>query len=104
VRGETGEEIAGHGIVDEGKIVELNKEVMKAHLNTVELNKVEETLLNELLDVEVDRMWKVGRYERKADRAGSNRRLPRKAGEVSLKVLKLRRILVFEKAIIESYM
>jgi hypothetical protein len=38
VRGETGEEIAGHGIVDEGKIVELNKEVMKAHLNTVELN------------------------------------------------------------------
>jgi hypothetical protein len=39
-----------------GKIVELNEEVIKAHLNTVVLSTVEETL-NALLDAEADRLW-----------------------------------------------
>jgi transposase-like protein len=51
-----------------GKIVELNEEVIKAHLNKVVLNTVEETL-NALLDAEADRLCKAKRYERKADRA-----------------------------------
>jgi transposase-like protein len=89
-----------------GKIVELNEAVIKEHLNTVVLGTVEETL-NLLLDAEADRLCKAGRYERteeRADtRAGSYRRkLQTKAGEVSLKVPKLR-TLPFETAIIERY-
>jgi transposase-like protein len=89
-----------------GKIVELNEEVIKAHLNTVVLNTVEETL-NALLDAEADRLCKAGRYERKEERADTRagsyrRRLQTKAGEVSLKVPKLR-TLPFETAIIERY-
>jgi putative transposase len=89
-----------------GKIVELNEAVIKEHLNTVVLSTVEETL-NLLLDAEADRLCKAGRYERteeRADtRAGSYRRkLQTKAGEVSLKVPKLR-TLPFETAIIERY-
>jgi transposase-like protein len=89
-----------------GKIVELNEEVIKAHLNKVVLNTVEETL-NALLDAEADRLCKAKRYERKADRADTRagsyrRRLQTKAGEVSLKVPKLR-TLPFETAIIERY-
>jgi len=41
-----------------GKIVELNKEAIKAHLNTVVWSTVEETL-NALLDAEADRLCKV---------------------------------------------
>jgi transposase-like protein len=92
--------------VASGKIVELNEAVIKEHLNTVVLGTVEETL-NLLLDAEADRLCKAGRYERteeRADtRAGSYRRkLQTKAGEVSLKVPKLR-TLPFETAIIERY-
>jgi len=77
------------------KSVELNKEVIKAHLNTVVWSTVEVTL-KALLDVEVDRLCKARREERKAEsvdtRTGSyRRRLQTKAGEVSLKVPKLRR-------------
>jgi hypothetical protein len=43
-----------------GKIVELNEEVLKAHLNTVVLSTVEETL-NALLDTEADRLCKAKR-------------------------------------------
>jgi transposase-like protein len=89
-----------------GKIVELNEEAIKAHLNTVVLSTVEETL-NALLDAEADRLCKAKRYERKAERADTRagsyrRRLQTKAGEVSLKVPKLR-TLPFETAIIERY-
>jgi transposase-like protein len=70
------------------------------------LSTVEETL-NALLDAEADRLCKAGRYERKEDRADTRagsyrRRLQTKAGEVSLKVPKLR-TLPFETAIIERY-
>jgi hypothetical protein len=43
-----------------GKIVELNEEVIKAHLNTVVWSTVEETL-NALLDTEADRLCKARR-------------------------------------------
>ena len=69
-------------------------------------NTVEETL-NRMLDVEADRLCNAEKYQRsesrKDTRAGHyNRKLHTKAGEVSLKVPKLRRQ-TFETAIIERY-
>src|SRR5499427_1396730 len=84
--------------IDEGKIQE--------HLGEVVRSTVEETL-NAMLDAEADRLCRAERYERtearKDTRAGSyQRRLQTKAGEVTLKVPKLR-TLPFETAIIERY-
>src|ERR1700681_4897973 len=84
--------------IDEGKI--------QAHLGEVVRSTVEETL-NAMLDAEADRLCQAERYERtegrKDTRAGSyQRRLHTKAGEVSLKIPKLRS-LPFETAIIERY-
>src|SRR4029453_10385251 len=84
--------------IDEGKIQE--------HLGEVVRNTVEETL-NAMLDAEADRLCRAERYERtearKDTRAGSyQRHLQTKAGEVTLKVPKLRS-LPFETAIIERY-
>src|SRR5262245_34264110 len=84
--------------VDEAKIHE--------HLDGVVRRTVEETL-NALLDAEADQLCAAKRYERTAarrdTRAGSyTRRLQTKAGEVELKVPKLRS-LPFETAIIERY-
>jgi transposase-like protein len=67
---------------------------------------VEETL-NGMLDAEADRLCRAARYERTADRvdtrAGSyERKLQTKAGEVKLKVPRLRS-LSFETQIIERY-
>src|SRR6266702_4266163 len=82
--------------IDEGKIQE--------HLGGVVRSAVEETL-NAMLDAEADRLCQAERYERtearKDTRAGSyERHLHTKAGEVTLKVPKLRN-LPFETAIIE---
>src|SRR6266403_3432571 len=84
--------------IDEGKIQE--------HLGEVVRSTVEETL-NAMLDAEADRLCHAERYERtevrKDTRAGSyQRHLQTKAGEVTLKVPKLRN-LPFETAIIERY-
>src|SRR5215813_15237741 len=84
--------------IDEGKIQE--------HLGEVVRSTVEETL-NAMLDAEADRLCRAERYERtearKDTRAGSyQRHLQTKAGEVTLKVPKLR-TLPFETAIIERY-
>src|SRR5262250_1485688 len=84
--------------IDEGKIQE--------HLGEVVRSTVEETL-NAMLDAEADRLCRAERYERtearKDTRAGSyQRRLQTKAGEVTLKVPKLR-TLPFATAIIERY-
>src|ERR1700677_2640807 len=84
--------------IDEGKIQE--------HLGEVVRSTVEETL-NAMLDAEADRLCQAERYERtearKDTRAGSyQRQLQTKAGEVTLKVPKLR-TLPFETAIIERY-
>jgi putative transposase len=82
--------------IDEGKIQE--------HLGEVIRSTVEETL-NGMLDAEADRPCRAERYERtearKDTRASSyERHLQTKAGEVALKVPKLRN-LPFETAIIE---
>jgi transposase-like protein len=84
--------------IDEGKI--------QAHLDEVVRSTVEETL-NALLDAEADQLCGARKYERaegrKDTRAGSyERQLQTKAGEVSLKMPKLRS-LPFETAIIERY-
>src|ERR1700730_7384069 len=84
--------------IDEGKIQE--------HLGEVVRSTVEERL-NAMLDAEADRLCRAERYERtearKDTRAGSyQRHLQTKAGEVTLKVPKLR-TLPFETAIIERY-
>src|SRR6202049_3437017 len=84
--------------IDEGKIQE--------HLGEVVRSTVEDTL-NAMLDAEADRLCRAERYERtearKDTRAGSyQRHLQTKAGEVTLKVPKLR-TLPFETAIIERY-
>lgn len=89
-----------------GKIVTIHEEEIRDHLGEVVRGTVEETL-NALLEAEADRLCGARRYERsdsrRDTRAGSyRRRLHTKAGEVELKVPKLR-TLPFETAIIERY-
>jgi len=84
--------------VDEGKL--------RNHVDEVVRSSVEETL-NGLLDAEADHICRAQRYERSAERADSRaghyeRQLETKAGQVTLRVPKLRR-LPFETAIIERY-
>jgi putative transposase len=84
--------------VDEARIHE--------HLDGVVRRTVEETL-NALLDAEADALCGARRYERSPDRVDTraghyHRQLHTKAGEVTLKVPKLRG-LPFETAIIERY-
>jgi putative transposase len=87
-------------------VISIDEGVIREHLDQVVTRTVEETL-NALLDAEADRLCGARRYEHSADRvdtrAGSyNRQLHTKAGEVTLKVPKLRS-LPFETAIIERY-
>jgi transposase-like protein len=89
-----------------GKIIEINEEKIKDHLGNFVKNTVEETL-NSMLDAEADRMCNAQRYERSPERQDSRaghyeRKLQTKAGEVNLKVPKLRQA-TFESAIIERY-
>lgn len=86
--------------------VVVDTEKVRSHLSEVVRSTVEETL-NTLLDAEADQVCKAGRYERnqaRADtRAGSyHRKLQTQAGEVDLKVPRLRK-LPLETAIIERY-
>lgn len=87
-------------------IIEVNEEKIKDHLGNFVRKTVEETL-NALLEAEADQMCNAQRYEhteqREDTRAGYyNRKLLTKAGEVELKVPKLRKT-TFETAIIERY-
>src|SRR5512133_3175288 len=87
-------------------VITIDDDRIKSHLDRVVRGSVEETL-NALLDAEADRLCNAGRYERtearRDTRAGSyERRLHTRAGEVRLKVPKLRRQ-TFETAIIERY-
>ena len=89
-----------------GSVVQIDEGKIQAHLEQVVRSTVEETL-NALLDAEADQLCGARKYERaegrKDTRAGSyERQLQTKAGEVSLKVPKLRS-LPFETAIIERY-
>ena len=88
------------------QVVQIDEGRIAAHLDEVVRSTVEETL-NALLDAEADRLCGAQRYERNEarqdTRAGSyQRQLQTKAGEVSLRVPKLRS-LPFETAIIERY-
>src|ERR1700761_8800564 len=89
-----------------GSVVQIDEGKIQAHVDEVVRSTVEETL-NALLDAEADQLCGARKYERtegrKDTRAGSyERQLQTRAGEVSLKVPKLRS-LPFETAIIERY-
>ena len=90
----------------ERKYFQIDEEQVRGHVDEVVRQSVEETL-NGLLDAEADQLCRAERYERSPDRvdtrAGSyERKLQTKAGEVTLKVPRLRS-LPFETQIIERY-
>jgi putative transposase len=79
---------------------------LKGHVDEVVRSSVEETL-NGLLDAEADQICRAQRYEHSPERVDRRaghyeRKLETKAGEVRLKIPKLR-TLPFETAIIERY-
>jgi len=89
-----------------GQIIRIDQEHLTDHLGKIVRGTVEETL-NALLEAEADRLCQASRYERtetrKDTRAGHySRKLSTKAGDVKLKVPKLRKM-TFETAIIERY-
>ena len=89
-----------------GQVIQIDEARIRDHLGEMVRGTVEETL-NALLDAEADRLCGAGRYERSEGRqdtrAGSyERTLETRAGDVTLKVPKLRRQ-TFETAIIERY-
>ena len=89
-----------------GRVIRIDESEIRGHLNELVRGTVEQTL-NGLLDAEADEMCHAQRYERSAERADTRaghyrRRLHTQAGEVELKVPKLRRQ-TFETAIIERY-
>jgi len=88
------------------KVIQIDEQKIHQHLGDLVRGTVEETL-NKLLDAEADQLCNAARYERtearKDTRAGHyERSLHTKAGEVTLKVPKLREH-KFETAIIERY-
>ncbi len=96
----------GHCTAKRGKIIQIDEESIREHLGEIVRGTVEETL-NALLDEEAERLCNAKRYERtearKDRRAGHYKRsLHTKAGEVDLRMPKLR-ALPFETAIIERY-
>jgi transposase-like protein len=87
-------------------VITIDDERIRNHLDRIVRGSVEETL-NALLEAEADRLCNAQRYERtearRDTRAGHyERKLQTKAGEVRLKVPKLR-AQTFETAIIERY-
>ena len=95
-----------HSTPDEKKIIQFNESAIKDHLGEMVRSTVEETL-NQMLDAEADHLCNAEKYQRsearKDTRAGHyQRKLHTRAGEVDLKVPKLRRQ-TFETAIIERY-
>ena len=89
-----------------GNVVQIDEKRINDHLGELVRGTVEETL-NGLLDAEADALCGAQRYERSPERtdyrAGSyDRKLHTKAGEVTLKMPKLRKQ-AFETAIVERY-
>ncbi len=87
-------------------IIEINEEKVKDHLGKFVRQTVEETL-NAMLDAEADSLCNAQKYERNDQRKGNRaghyeRKLLTRAGEVKLKIPKLRKV-TFETAIIERY-
>ena len=78
-----------------GQVIQIDEARIRDHLGAMVRGTVEETL-NAMLDAEADQLCGAGRYERSEarqdTRAGSyERTLQTRAGEVNLKVPKLRR-------------
>ena len=89
-----------------GEVIQIDQSLVRKHLDEVVRTTVEETL-NAMLDAEADQLCKAKRYEHSPDRVDTRaghyeRQLHTKAGEVTIKVPKLRK-LPFEAAIIERY-
>src|SRR5215468_9492948 len=89
-----------------GQVIRIDDERVRYNLRNVVRGSVEETL-NAMLEAEAERLCNAGRYERtearRDTRAGSYRRkLGTQAGEVELKIPKLRQQ-TFETAITERY-
>ena len=89
-----------------GKVVQIDDARIQDHLGELVRGTVEETL-NAMLDAEADAMCGAQRYERSPDRVDTRaghyeRKFHSKAGEVNLKMPKLRKQ-TFETAIIERY-
>jgi transposase-like protein len=87
-------------------VIRVDEAEVKAHLGEMVRQSVEETL-NGMLEAEADRLCRAKRYERSPERVDTRaghyaRGLHTKAGEVTLKVPKLR-TLPFETQIIERY-
>jgi len=87
-------------------VITINEAEIRNHLGEMVRSTVEETL-NDMLDAEADRLCNAKRYERSQGRTDGRaghykRKLHTKAGEVELKVPKLRQA-TFETAIIERY-
>jgi transposase-like protein len=87
-------------------VIKIDSAQIHSHLDMIVRSSVEQTL-NKLLDEEADRLCNAGRYEHSDDRTDSRaghytRKLHVKAGEVNIKVPKLRKA-TFETAIIERY-
>ena len=88
------------------KIISIDEGEIRNHLDQMVKKSVEDTL-NSLLDAEADALCKATRYERSPDRVDTRagyytRQLHTKAGEVTLRMPKLR-TLTFETSIIERY-
>jgi len=88
------------------KVIQVNESELTDHLGNMLKDTVESTL-NQMLDAEADRLCGAGRYERSGSRIDTRaghypRRFHTRAGEVKLKIPKLRS-LPFETAIIERY-
>jgi transposase-like protein len=88
------------------KLIEVDQSQLQRHVDGVVRDAVEETL-NALLDAEADALCGAKRYERSPDRvdyrAGTYaRQFHTKAGEVELRVPKLRRA-TFESQVIDRY-
>ena len=91
---------------NQDNIVQLNDSAIRNHLGQMVRSTVEETL-NEMLDVEANRLCNAEKYQRSTARTDTRaghyqRKLHTQAGEVTLNVPKLRRQ-TFETAIIERY-
>jgi transposase-like protein len=89
-----------------GKIIQIDESRVRDHLAEIVRGSVEETL-NTMLQKEADELCQARRYERKAERVSTRagtyeRKLETKAGEVTLRMPKLRSV-PFETAIIERY-
>jgi transposase-like protein len=95
-----------NGLKGMGEVIQIDEARIRDHLGEMVRGTVEEAL-NAMLDAEADQLCGAGRYERRASRqdtrAGSyHRTLQTQAGDVNLKIPKLRRQ-TFETAIIERY-